>query len=59
MTTTHQCRLCSYRITDLCFLSANFDYPCPRCGGQALSQFKVVCDGDAEKEATNEQAIIR
>ena len=35
----YECRSCRYRITELTFESAKFNYLCPRCFAQVLSQF--------------------
>ena len=38
----HQCRVCSFRVSEIEFSSARFDYACPRCKRQTISQFKII-----------------
>ena len=39
--TTHDCPKCGYRITDIEFKLARFDYLCPRCKKKKLSEFTL------------------
>jgi len=42
----HQCRVCSFRISEIEFSSARFDYYCPSCKSQTISQFKIMGETD-------------
>lgn len=38
----HNCPGCKYRIGDLIFKKANYDFECPECRKYKFSQFKIV-----------------
>lgn len=38
--TVYECRECGYMIHEEQLLLAKFDFKCPRCGQQTISQFK-------------------
>jgi len=40
----YECSNCKYRIAEIDFLMARFDYPCPKCHKVCFSFFNVVED---------------
>ena len=46
----YQCRYCSFRVSKIAFLMARFDYMCPKCECQMISQFENIPRPRVENE---------
>ena len=53
----HECPTCFYLVTDTVFRASRFNYTCPRCGKQTLSEFHI-CEWVRSKRSEHNEELI-